>query len=320
MKSSLLIGLACLILGILGAFGYSHYLGEGKQLAQVQADLSAAQASITKLAADALQAKSETDSMSAQIQQLTATKDDLTKQVALLKSAPPTAPATDPAPANPMAGMAGFMKTAMEQHTQQQLLLLKARLHLTPEQEVAVKAALDAEAKRGEEMQSKMFSGGKIDPLAVAAEFKGVKTLDQTLDDILTPDQKTTYQQMKTEQKNSATEMMANVELNQISPYLQLSETQKDQVYNALYQAQLDTQDPNWIKNNVGANATNPTAILDAQAKAKEDALAKVLTPDQLATYHQQAQSQLEMQRTMMQKFSQPTPGTGTAPASTSAK
>ena len=49
----------------------------------------------------------------------------------------------------------------------------------------------------------------------------------------------------------------------------------------------------------------NPIAFLDAQAKAKEDALAKILTPDQLATYHQQAQAQLDMQKSMMQNYLQ---------------
>jgi C-terminal processing protease CtpA/Prc len=85
-----------------------------------------------------------------------------------------------------------------------------------------------------------------------------------------------------------------------------LNDAQKDQVYSALCQAQVNEQDPTWIKNNV-TNPTDPTAILDAQEKAKEDALSKVLTPDQLATFRQQMQSQLSMQKAMMQKMSPPT-------------
>ena len=64
------------------------------------------------------------------------------------------------------------------------------------------------------------------------------------------------------------------------------------------------------MKKNV--NPSDPTAIFDAQAKAKEDALSKILTPEQLAAYHQQAQSQLDMQKAMMQKFM---PQAGTAGA-----
>jgi hypothetical protein len=91
--------------------------------------------------------------------------------------------------------------------------------------------------------------------------------------------------------------------MNQVAPLLQLSETQKDQVESALYQVQLDSQDPTWIQKNVGNVGANPAAILDAQEKAKEDALATILTPDQMSAFKQQAQAQLSLQRAMMQKF-----------------
>jgi len=297
---SLLLALSCLAVGALGALGYSHYLGEGKQLADLQDQLDAAKASLAKVTQESQQAKSETDSMSAQIQQLISTKQDLQKQVDDLKTAS-TAPAPAAVPVQ-SAGMANIMEAGLAQHIEQELLLLKTRLHLTPDQELAVKFALEAEAERAKEMTAKMFSGGKIDPQTMA-DIKNAKTVDQTLNDILTPDQKTAYQQIQTDQKNSAVEMAATVEVNQMSPLLQLSDSQKDQAYSALAQVQADMQDPNWIKANMSTRPTDPTAILDAQAKAKEDALAKILTPDQLATYHQQAQGQLDMQKAMMQKL-----------------
>jgi hypothetical protein len=313
----MLLAMTCLAIGVLGALGYSHYLGEGKQLAELQDELSAAKTSLAKVAQDSQQAKGETDAMSAQIQQLISTKEDLKKQLDELKSAAPAAPAP-PAP-NPMANMVGMMKAGAAQQHQERLLLLKTRLHLTPEQEAAVTAAMDEEEKMGEEMMSKVASGGKIDPQTMAAMTRGTKTVDQTLNDILTPDQKTAYQQMQTEQKNSAQESMATSQMNQLAPLLQLTDSQKDQVYNALYQVQMNSQDPNWIKNNP-VNRSDPTGFLDAQAKAKEDALSKILTPDQLATYHQQAQSQLDTQKAMMQKFMPPTAAGApvSAPASAS--
>jgi hypothetical protein len=313
MKSALLAVL-CLVVGILGALGYSHFLGEGRQLAQALYELDMAHADLTKAKTDSQQTKSETEAMSAQIEQLTATKEDLKKQVDELKSAtPPSAPAPDAPASN---SMAGIVKAQFEQRTATQMQLLKARLHLTPDQEAAVQAAMDAEAKRTEEMTAKIMAGGKVDMQALTAEMKDTKSVEQTLNDILTPDQKTAYQQMKTEQKNSSAETSASFEMNQVAPLLQLNDTQKDQVANALYQVQLNSQDPAWIKQNVTVGASNPLAILDAEAKAKEDALAKILTPDQLAAYHQQAQSQLTMQRAMMQKFAPPAPAAPTpAPA-----
>ena len=313
MRNIILVGLVCLVVGAGGALAYSHFLGEGAQLTQAQSDLNAAKASLAKATQDTQQAKSETDALSSQVQQLTSTKDELKKQLDQVQSA--AAPA--PAPANPMAGMAGLMKAGMQQHNDEQLLLMEARLHLTPEQIVAVKAALEAQSKQGEEIAAKMFSGGKMDAQAMA-DLKNVKTLDQTLNDILTPDQKTAYQKMKTDQKNSAAETVASYEVNQMAPLLSLSDTQKDQVYSTLAQVQLDTQDPAWIKNaNVAPG--DPAAMMDAQAKAKEDALAKILSPDQLATYHQQAQNQLAMQKAMMKNFmpgAGATAGVSVAPAS----
>ena len=306
---SILLGLTCLAAGVLGALGYSHYLGEGKQLADLQENLSASTASLAKVTKESEQAKGETEAMSAQIQQLTATKADLQHQLDAAKSA-----AAAPAAANPMAGMAGFVKAQVQRQDETKLLLLKSRLHLTPEQEATVKAAMDQEASRAQEMAAKMLSGGKMDPQTMA-DLKNIKSVDQTLDAILTPDQKTAYQQMKTDEKGSSAEMMASVEMNQISPLLQLSETQKDQVGSALYQVQLNAQDPTWIKNNVTVSSGNPLAMLDAEEKAKEDALSKILTPDQLATYHQQAQTQLDMQKSMMQKFSPPASAASAAPA-----
>jgi hypothetical protein len=305
-----LLAVVCLAVGILGTFGYSHYLGEGKQLADVQADLDSTKADLAKATQASHDAKSETDAMSAQIQQLTTTKQDLTHQLDALKT-----PAAPPVPAFtlPNAGsMAGIVKEQTENRYRTQMLLLKSRLHLTPDQEAAVQAAMDAEGKRTEEMSAQMLAGGKIDTQALAADLKNTKSVEQTLNDILTPDQKTAYQQMKTDQKSNNAETAASFEMNQMAPLLQLSDSQRDQVGTALYQVQLDTQDPAWIKNNVTTSPTNPLAILDAQAKAKEDALSKILSPDQLATYHQQAQSQLDMQKSMMQKFM---PATPAAPA-----
>ncbi len=303
MKSALLAA-GCLMVGILGALGYSHYLGEGRQVAELQAALDDSTARLAKASQVTAQAKSETDAMSAQIQQLTSTKEDLTKQVDDLKSgASPATPATD-VPGIPSAGsMAGLVKSQIENRNATRLQLLKARLHLTPEQEAAVKAAMDEEDKRTEEMTAKMFAGGKIDMKALAAESKNFKSIDQTLDEVLTPEQKTANQQMKTEEKNSNAESMASMEMNQVAPLLQLTDAQKDQVGNALYQVQLDSQDPAWIKQNTPAGSSAPLQMLDVEAKAKEDALAKILSPEQLATYHQQAQSQLQLQKTMMQKF-----------------
>jgi hypothetical protein len=294
---SALIGLLCLALGVLGALGYSHFLGEGKQLADVQDQLSTTTANLAKATEGSKTAKQEADALSAQVQQLTAFNDDLKKQVATATQTQATKPE---APANPFASMGGMIKDYMARQSASKFQLLVAKLHLSPEQQAALKAAMDDEDARNQAMTAKTFSGGKVDPQEMA-DLKTHKSVDQTLNEILNPEQKTEYQQYETDEKNSQAETVASVEMNQFAPALQLSDSQKDQVYTALTQVQLQAQDPNWIKSNV--NPADPSAILDAQAKAREDALSKILTPDQLTTYQQQAQSMLSMQKAMLKKF-----------------
>jgi chromosome segregation ATPase len=303
MRGILLGTLAGLAMGILGTWAYTNYLGAGQKLAQAEAELADIKTNLTKATQGTEQLKSETDAMSTQVRQLTAHNDELKKQVNELKagSENTTAPAPNP--------MAGIIKAQMANRFEQRLLLLKSRLNLTPEQESAVKAAMAEEAKKMEEITGKMFQGGKVDPQGMAKnvtnDLNKSKSVDQVLEDILTPDQKTAYHQMQDDQKKSSADTMATVEMNQLAPALQLSETQKDQVYAALYQVQMNPPKLTGV-----ADPSNPGGYLEAQAKAKEDALVQILTPAQLATYHQQEQSQLDMRKAMMQKFAPGVSGT----------
>src|SRR5476649_2044353 len=93
--------LAGLVVGTLGTLAYTHYLED--QPPQAQGDLDAAHASLASANEKNQDLKSEVDAMSAQIQQLTATNDDLKHQGDNSTNA---ATATPP-PINPMifAGM-----------------------------------------------------------------------------------------------------------------------------------------------------------------------------------------------------------------------
>ncbi len=301
-------GLVCLVLGAAGAMAYSHFLGEGRVLVDLQMRFDELQASLDKVRQHDRQSQQETTALTAQVQQLSASKDTLQKQVDDLKTqgAPPADIMPKGLPAN---FMTNILKSHLDQQRDQRFQMLKSRLRLTPDQETALKAAMDSEEKMQSEGASALLNGGKIDPSA----YKGLKTVDQTLNEILSPDQKTAYQQLKTDEKNSSAEMMASVQMNQVAPMLQLNDAQKDQMVSALEQVQLSASDPAWIKANV-TNMTDPAAILQAQQKARNDALAKILSPDQLATYEQQAQAQLTMQQQMMQQFH---PGAGSPAAAT---
>jgi hypothetical protein len=299
---SFLVAVIGLVIGALGALAYSHYLGEGRQLAAANDQVNKFQADLTKAAGDTKLAKDENDALTSQVQQLITSKNQLQKQIDDAKS--PAGPAL-PNLSGMFGGadMSGIIKAQASQRNRERLQMLISRLHLTPDQIAKIQAAMDNEDKRTEEMTAKMFSGQKVDFQSLVKSGQAFESVEQVIQDVLTPDQKTGYQQIQNDQKTSSAETMASFEMNQVAPLLNLSETQKDQVESALYQVQLDTQDPTWVQKNVGSVASNPTAIIDAQEKAKEDALATILTPDQMAAYRQQAQAQLNLQKTMIQKF-----------------
>ncbi len=305
---NLLLGLvAGLVLGAVSTWGYETYLDKGPELTKTQTDLDSVRTSLDATKQRDKELKSETEAISAEVQQLTTRNVELKRQLDDLKGSSVAGNAVGTEAPNPMAG---FIKEFGAQQQNQKFLLLKSRLHLTPEQEAVLKAAMDEESRKTEAMTAKMLQGGKIDPQALK-DAGSVKTVDQTLKEILTPEQETAYGQMQDDQKKTNAETSATFEMNQAAPMLQLTDAQKDQVYSALYQVQIDSLNPA-IAKKMSTNPADPSFYLEAQEQAKEDALSKILSPQQLATYHQQAQSQLQMQKTMMQKFA---PATATAPA-----
>jgi len=281
MRNAILGTVAGLAIGTVGALAYSHYLGDGALLADLQSQLDAANADLAKAKGDRQQLAKETSGVSDQVDQLETSNEDLKQQLDNLKKASPT---TNAPPLNPMAlfgMMRGMGRGGMQ--GQQRMLLLQSRLKLTPDQAAKIKAAMDADAQaRRTLMQQAFRNGGKIDPQAAAA----ANTLDQTLTTVLTPEQQTTYQQVQADEQASRADMAATMQVDQMSPLLQLSDSQRDQVSQALYQVQASAPDPESLMAN-----PNAAAIVAAQAQATQDALAKVLTPDQMALYQQMGQS-----------------------------
>jgi len=283
MRNILLGTVAGLLIGIIGTCAYNDFFGDGKKLAQAQAELAKVKPPLDERHHFAHQ--SEPGSAPFQPSGTNSPASSATNSPSGI-------------PGGPNA-MMGFMKARFERMNQQKMLLLKARLKLTPEQEAVVKAAMDAEAQKMEEMATQAMQGGRIDPQAMRNAMTGnSQSLDQALDNVLTQDQKNDYQQMKDDQKKSTAETAATFEMNQAAPMLQMSDSQKEQVYNTLYQLQMNPPS--------AATGGDP---FQAQQQAKEEALSKILSPEQMALYRQQAQGQMEMRRDMMQRFAPPGQG-----------
>jgi hypothetical protein len=103
---------------------------------------------------------------------------------------------------------------------------------------------------------------------------------------VLSSDQKAAYQQVQADEQTSRANTAATIQVNQITPLLQLSDAQKDQVFNAVYQVQMSAPDPTTLFGN-----PNAMSVLSSQSQATQAALAKVLTIDQMALYQQQQQA-----------------------------
>jgi hypothetical protein len=287
MKNSMLGVVAGLFLGTVGALAYSHYLGDGSLVDDLQARLDQATADLAKAKNDKQQLSQETTGVSDQVDELSASNADLRKQVAELKSTP----ATNAAPQINPATLAGMMMGMMRAgggpfQAQQRLFTMQARLKLTPEQSATIKAAMDADQKaRRDLMRQRFQNGGKIDPAAAAA----ANTLDKTLATVLSPDQQQKYQQLQTDEKTARAETMATSQVDGVMPLLQLTDTQKEAAMDALYQVQMAAPDPSSL-------VTDPNALaaLGTQAQSTQAALAKVLNPDQMTLYQQQAQAQAQ--------------------------
>ena len=151
-----LFSLMALFAGGAGALAYSHFLGEGRALTDLQQKLATTQTDLDAARQESHQARTENDALSAQIQQLNSTKDELKKQLEEAKSSSPTVPASFGTFAR--GSMGDIIKSQMAQKNDERLHMLKSRLHLTPDQEATVRAAMDGESKRAEAMTSKMFS------------------------------------------------------------------------------------------------------------------------------------------------------------------
>jgi hypothetical protein len=134
---------------------------------------------------------------------------------------------------------------------------IKSRLNLTSGQSIAVKAAIEG-----------------------VVNFRpGVKTVDQTMKEVLDPEQKTAWEQIKEVSMESSARNLAKRQVNDVAAILQLSAAQSKQLEAAFYRAALD-------------DLSQGSGI---RIRTKEDVLAKVLSQDQLTTYHRRLLDRLQI-------------------------
>jgi hypothetical protein len=225
----------------------------------------------------------------------TALLDELGQQVnELAKPTPPPARATGPAGTPRPAGMSKMVAVAIRQQADMKLATLKSRLHLTDEQAAAIGDLLKKQTDQQVEMATKMFEGNltaedmKLSP---KSDFEG------QLKQVLSTDQLAGYQQYKTDEQQQQVRMASQGELMQISPMLQLSAQQQEQVGSVLQQ---QYQQIIAKQSDAGSSSLGGLQVMDQMLDAKKEALRSVLTPDQMQSYEKFIESQREMIKSMI--------------------
>lgn len=209
----------------------------------------------------------------------------------LAKPEPKPSRTSDTAAAPRRAGMGKMIAVAVKQQAELKLAALKSRLHLTDEQAAAVQALLYKQAEQQAEMASKMYDG----KLTAEDMSSGAKlNFDDQLKQIFTPEQWTGYQQYKTDEQRQQVQLATQAELMQLSPVLQLSAQQQEQVTSILQQ-----QYQHYIGQQ-GASSVPASSNWEQMLDAKKEALRAVLTAEQQQSYEKFIESQREMIKSLM--------------------
>ena len=215
-----------------------------------------------------------------------------TAKLDIAKNAP--ASGTDPQSKAPGAAMAEMTKAVIKQQMDMKLAALTSRLKLTPEQANAISDILDKQAAIAQGMSEKMLSGKmtKAELQQAMKDQGGAADFDKQIQDVLSPDQAAAYQTYQTDEKKTAAETQANMELMQIQSSLNLTDAQKDKVFNVIYQQSAQ---------NMGLDGSKPASTdIDAQMEAKKAAMQSVLTPEQYDNYVKFVDGQKKMINAML--------------------
>jgi hypothetical protein len=237
-----------------------------------------------------------------------------------LRSSSPDGPPPDGPPErgkrrNPEreANMRALRELDRKQRQDAQILALTTKLHLTPEQQTAIRAALDKGSAERDALREAGFArhqaggGGDSEEARRAdlAKFAAVNAAqEQSIASGLSAEQLAAYTDYKTEQKQTSIENKANQELGDLLKNFSLSEDQKDAAFQFFAgQAKDNPFDPDRI----AAMGGDIRKIFEQQQKSKLEAFKRILTPAQYELYNTQQEQRAATFRNL-------TPGAGQGP------
>jgi hypothetical protein len=208
--------------------------------------------------------------------------------------------ALDPANKNTntfVSGMADYMKSAMNQQVEGQLMRMKARINLSPEQENAMREILLKQAEVSSKAIQKVFAGKtSLKELRDGAE--PMQNPEEQIKSLLNSEQLSQYKEYKKDENQANARLVANSELLQIQGSLNLTQEQQDQVFGIIYENTMRTFNADSASGM--PPKSDPVALLEWQNEQKSKSLSSVLSPEQIETYKKLQATQVQFLRNML--------------------
>ncbi|RYD38471.1 MAG: hypothetical protein EOP86_00745 [Verrucomicrobiaceae bacterium] len=242
-------------------------------------------------------------------------KADVAKRAEAKESTEPAA--ARPEDAERAAREARFQEMRQMDRAQRhdaRVLALTTKLNLSPEQQNAVREALqkgsaDRDAVR-EAGDARRRDGAQDTDETRRADMAKIAAIDAAQEEniaaTMSGDQVTAYADYKNEQKQVTVENRANQMLGDLQNRFSLTDEQKDAAFQ--YFAKQE-QESGFDPVQIVAQGGDPMALMEQMQKERLEALKQILTPEQFALHSAQEAQRAEMFRSM-----QPG-GTGGAPA-----
>jgi hypothetical protein len=295
------------VLGLVVQTGRLNALNSAsrERIAQAEAATRAAELALSAAQEEVARLRADGEALRLEVAELRGRLSGLTRQTGASANAGEPVQANRPnqrgrAAAGPPAGR---QDTLMRGYVDSRLNLVRERLNLSPEQEEAVRTAMNEALQSGlENLRRLRYGEATFDDVPTLQEWS--KALEDQILAGLTPEQQAAYKQHQQAENQGNARMAANTELLLIQGSLGLSPEQQDAMFSVLYDQALRGMDTD-PQAHLG-RPRDPVAAIEWEAAQKRQALQGVLTPAQMANYERLQNSY----RDLVGRFLRP-PGAG---------
>lgn len=213
----------------------------------------------------------------------------------------PEQAAAEDAPANPFMEMTKQVAAEMSANIYTtELVKLQTALDLTPEQAQAVEDFYRSQEDQHTRAMELVMSGMSMEEvhevLMQEMENKPYQTIDQLLKELLDPAQLQAYETYEATARAEKEEANAYRELSNVQSTINMTETQKDAVFEVLYAKDYKRSSDDWKAE--GVDMADPKSFLKIRQIENErlfESLAGILEPEQLEVLQAEKERELKL-------------------------